>query len=51
MLYVEFWDENFREWRLAKMNFIKALICHFCGKDCRIVPRSQIDFLRESKTP
>lgn len=44
MLYVEFWDETACKWGLARMNFIKALICHFFGKDCRIVPRSEIIF-------
>ena len=44
MLYVEFWDKDAREWSLAKMNFVKALICHFFGEDCRIVPRSEIIF-------
>lgn len=44
MVYVEFWDDVYREWRLAKMNIFKALICHYFGEDCRIVPRNEIDF-------
>lgn len=44
MLYVEFWDNERRKWSLARMIFWKALICHWFGEDCRIVPRREIIF-------
>ena len=44
MLYVEFWDNERRKWCLARMIFWKALICHWFGEDCRIVPRKEIIF-------
>lgn len=44
MLYVEFWDDERRKWSLARMIFWKALICHWFGEDCRIVPRKEIIF-------
>lgn len=42
MLYLRFWDKELREWRLVKINFVEAIIYHFLGEDCYIVPRKNI---------
>jgi hypothetical protein len=46
MVYVEFWNAKEGKMCLARMNFIKGIICHLFGKEfqCRIIPRRKIIF-------
>lgn len=34
MMYIEWWDSVYREWKLSKMIFWKAILCVLLNEDC-----------------